>query len=193
MTLAGTCSGCWTRGAPRARRGGQTVAVTESLHMAFKIRHIATRFALLLAIAAVVPLLAYGFISLLSLQRGTHDSIVIGNQNVATRAAEEIQRYVSTNAELLKALGADLQDTGLDSRQQRQILSNYILRFREFHEITLFDEAGTSLASSRVGIPRVKIPRDPALSISGVTMSPIRVDNDLLPTTVFAVHLTQLN
>ncbi len=161
--------------------------------MAFKIRHIATRFALLLAVAAVVPLIGYGFISLMSLERGTHDSIVIGNQNVATRAAEEIQRYVSTNAEMLKALGADLQDTGLDSRQQRQILSNYILRFREFHEITLFDEAGTSLASSRVGTPRVKIPRDSALSISGVTMSPIRVDSDLLPTTVFAVHLTQLN
>ena len=161
--------------------------------MALKIRHIATRFALLLALAAVVPLLAYGLISLLSLQRGTHDSVVIGNQNVATRAAEEIQRYVSTNAELLKALGADLQDTGLDSRQQNQILSNYILRFREFREITLFDETGTPMASSHVGRPGVQIPRDSTLSISGVTMSPIRIDNDLLPTTVFAIHLTRLN
>src|SRR5580700_11890994 len=107
MTLAGTCSGCWTRGAPRARRGGQTVAVTESLHMAFKIRHIATRFALLLAVAAVVPLLAYGFISLLSLQRATRDSVIAGNLNVATRAAEEIRRYVTSNAEILKALSAN--------------------------------------------------------------------------------------
>src|ERR1700722_9014811 len=137
--------------------------------MAFKIRHIATRFALLLAIAAVVPLLAYGFISLLSLQRGTHDSIVIGNQNVATRAAEEIQRYVSTNAELLKALAADLQDTGLESRQQEQILRNYVQRFREFTGITLFDEAGTAGPSSHVVAPSVQIPRDSALSISGVT------------------------
>ena len=39
-----------------------------------KIRHISTRFALLLAVAAVVPLLAYGFVSILSLQRGTRDS-----------------------------------------------------------------------------------------------------------------------
>jgi signal transduction histidine kinase len=161
--------------------------------MAFKIRHIATRFALLLALAAVVPLLAYGFISLLSLQRGTHDSVVIGNENVATRAAEEIQRYVSTNAELLKALAADLQDTGLEPRQQKQILNNYIIEFQEFTEITLFDEAGNALASSRVGAPRVQIPRDSALSISGVTMSPIRIDNDLLPTTVFAIHLKRLN
>jgi signal transduction histidine kinase len=161
--------------------------------MAFKIRHIATRFALLLAIAAVVPLLAYGFISLVSLQRGTHDSIVIGNQNVATRAAEEIRRYVSTNAELLKALAADLQETGLESWQQERILRNYVLAFQEFHEITLFDEAGTPLASSRVSAPRVQIPRDQALSIDGVTVSPIRIDDDLLPTTVFAIHLTRLN
>jgi hypothetical protein len=36
-----------------------------------KIRHIATRFALLLGIATVVPLVAYGAVSILSLQRGT--------------------------------------------------------------------------------------------------------------------------
>src|ERR1700733_13644930 len=123
--------------------------------MVIRIRHIATRFALLLAIAAVLPLLAYGFISLVSLQRGTHDSIVIGNQNVATRAAEEIQRYVSTNAELLKAIAADLQETGLKSWQQERILRNYILELKEFREITLFDEAGTPLASSHVGAPSV--------------------------------------
>ncbi len=82
--------------------------------MALRIRHIATRFALLLGVAAVVPLVAYGAVSILSLRRGTRESVVNGNQNVAVRAAEEIRRYVVTNAELLKALAADLQDTGLD-------------------------------------------------------------------------------
>ncbi len=122
--------------------------------MAIKISRIGFKFALLLAGAAVLPLLAYGFISLLSLQRGTRDSIVIGNKNVATRAAEEIRRYVATNAELLKALAAELQDTGLQPWQQEQILRNYLLAFREFREITLFDESGRPLASSRVGPPQ---------------------------------------
>ncbi len=161
--------------------------------MAFRIRHIATRFALLLAIAAIVPLLAYGFVSLLSLQRGIHDSIVSGNQNVATRAAEEIRRYVATNAELLKALGAEMQDTGLQPWQQDRIVKNYVLRFREFHEITLLDEADKVLASSRVEPSRLQIPKQSLLAINGVIMSPIRVDKDLLPTTVFAIHLTRLN
>ena len=161
--------------------------------MAFKVRHIATRFALLLGVAAIVPLLAYGFVSLWSLQRGTRDSIVAGNQNVATRAAEEIRRYVVTNAALLKALAADLQDTGLDQRQQDQILKNWVLGFREFREITLFDEAGGVVATSRVGQPRVAIPKDSRLAIDRVSMSPIKVDSDLLPTSVFAIHLTRLN
>jgi len=137
--------------------------------MMFQIRRIATRFALLLALAAVVPLVAFGVVSLLSLQRGTRDSIVSGNENVATRAAEEIRRYVVTNAELLKGLAADLQDTGLDRRQQDQILKNYVLQFREFREITLFDEDGGALVSSRLGKPRIEIPRHAALSINGIS------------------------
>jgi len=161
--------------------------------VAITIKHIAVRFALLVAVAALLPLVAYGAISLLSLQRGTRESVIAGNQNVATRAAEEIRRYVVTNAELLKALAANLQDTGLTQRQQDQILKNYVLQFREFREITLFDEHAEMIATSRMGKPRVVIPKDTQINISGVAMSPIRVDEDLLPTSVFAIRLTHLN
>ncbi len=123
-----------------------------------RIRHLSTRFALLLAAAAVLPLLAFGVASLMSLQRGTRDSVVNGNVNVATRAAEEIRRYVTTNAELLKALAADLQDTGLEQWQQDRILKNYVLQVREFREITLFDEAGGTVATSRVAAPARRRP-----------------------------------
>ena len=158
-----------------------------------KIRHIATRFAIVLAIAAVLPLIAYGFWSLLTLQRGTRDSVVTGNLNVATRAAEEIRRYIVGNAEILKALAADLQDTGLQQRQQDRILKNYVLQFREFRELTLFDESRQVIATSRVTAPRVAIPSPLPPAVDGVAMSPIRVDEDLLPTTTFAIHTTRLN
>jgi signal transduction histidine kinase len=161
--------------------------------MAPRIRHIATRFALLLGGAAVLPLLAYGFDSILSLQRGTRASVVNGNQNVAVRAAEEIRRYVVTNAELLKALSADLQNTGLEQWQQDRILKNYVLQFREFREITLFDETGAMIASSRIGKPRVTVPKDARPVVDTVAMSPIRVDDDLLPTSVFSIRLTRLD
>jgi signal transduction histidine kinase len=161
--------------------------------MAPRIRHIATRFALLLGGAAVLPLLAYGFVSIISLQRGTRASVVNGNQNVAVRAAEEIRRYVVTNAELLKALSADLQNTGLEQWQQDRILKNYVLQFREFREITLFDETGATIASSRIGKPRVSVPKDARPVVDTVAMSPIRVDDDLLPTSVFSIRLTRLD
>ncbi len=161
--------------------------------MTFAIRRIAVRFALLLALAAILPLIAYGVVSIWSLQRGTRDSIITGNENVATRASAEISRYVVTNAELLKALAADLQDTGLTTMQQDRILKNYVLQFREFRELTLFDEAGAVVATSRVGPPRVAIPKSAPLNIDGVRMSPMRVDEDLLPTAVFGIHLLKLN
>jgi len=161
--------------------------------MAIKIRHLSTRFALLLAAAAILPLVGYGLVSILSLRRGTHDSVVNGNVNVATRAAKEIGRYISTNAELLKAVGADLQDTGLDTTQQDRVLKNYVLQFPEFREITLFDESGNALVTSRIGSAHVDVPRAARLALHGVAMSPIRVDRDLLPTTTFAIHLKRLN
>src|SRR2546423_11243842 len=139
--------------------------------MEMKIRRIAVRLALLLALAGVVPLVGYGLVSIWSLQRGTRESVITGNQNVAVRAAEEIRRYVITNTELLKALAADLQNTGLETWQQDRILKNYVLQFREFREITLFAESGAMIASSRVATPRIALPTDAHLSIDGVVMS----------------------
>src|SRR5206468_8655585 len=161
--------------------------------MALQIRRFAVRFALLLAAAAIVPLVAYGVVSILSLQRGTHESIVAGNLNVATRAAEEIRRYIVLNTEILKALAADLQNTGLEPWQQDRILKNYVVQFREFREISLFDESGGTIATSRVGKPRLRIPGHTPLTIDGVSIAPLHVDEDLLPTSIFAVHLRRLN
>jgi signal transduction histidine kinase len=161
--------------------------------VALTIRRIAVRFALLLGVAAVAPLIAYGVVSILSLQRGTRESVVAGNQNVAARAAEEIRRYIVTNADILKALGANLQDTGLDARQQDQILKNYILQFRQYREITLFDEAGAALVTSQIGRTRIEPPKKQLPLTDGVTMSPIKVDEDLLPTTLLTIPVMKAN
>ena len=141
----------------------------------------------------MLPLVAYGIWSLVTLQRGTRDSVVTGNLNVATRAAEEIRRYIVGDAEILKALAADLQNIGLTQPQQDRVLKNYALQFLEFRELTLFDEAGQVIATSRLTTPRVAIPSRLPPAVDGVAMSPIRVDEDLLPTTTFAIQLTRLN
>ena len=161
--------------------------------MTLRIRHIATRLALILALAAVVPLVGFGIVSLLSLQEGTRTSVMAGNRNVAERAADEIRRYVSGHANILTALAATLQDAGLEAWQQDRILKDYVLQFREFRELTLIGEDETVVATSRAGQPRVSIPDRPPVTLGSVTMSSVRLDDEDLPTATFAVHLRRLN
>ncbi len=158
-----------------------------------RISGIRGQFALILALAAILPLIGYGLISILSLQSGTRNSVGAGNLGSASRAAEEIRRYVAGHAEILRALASQLQNTGLEQWQQTTILRNYVLQFREFRELTLFDETGQPVATSRVGAPQVAVPADAPLVFEGVAMAPLRVDEDSLPTSVFAVSLRRLN
>ncbi len=71
------------------------------------------RFAVMLATAAVVPLLTYGVVSVYSLREGTRRTVTDGNLNVARQVGEQVRRYISTNLQILHALAADLDNTGL--------------------------------------------------------------------------------
>jgi signal transduction histidine kinase len=144
------------------------------------------RFALMLATAAVVPLLTYGAVSLYSLRESTRRTVTEGNINLARQVGEQVRRYVATNLQILDALAADLDSTGLDAAQQDRILKNYVLRFPEFRELTAFDAAGRPVASSRLGAPGVRIPGADAVDLYGARMSPVHVDDDLLPTALVA-------
>ena len=150
------------------------------------MKTLSVRFAVMLATAAVVPLLTYGVVSVYSLRDGTRESVEGGNLNVARQAGEQIRRYISTNLLIFQALGADLENTNLDLQQQDRILKNYVLRFPEFRELTVFDENRKALVSSRVGPPGVR-PERATIGVLGVMMSPVFVDDDLLPTTVVSV------
>jgi len=146
------------------------------------------RFAAMLATAAVVPLLTYGAVSVYSLREGTRRSVVDGNLNVARQVGEQVRRYISTNLQILQALAADLDNTGLSIDQQDRILKNYVLRFPEFRELTVFDGSGRPVVTSRLGEAGVKVPPDSSATLYGVRMSPVYVDDDLLPTALVAAR-----
>ncbi len=147
------------------------------------------RFAAMLATAAVVPLLTYGVVSVYSLREGTRRTVTDGNLNVARQVGEQVRRYISTNLQILDALAGDLEGAGLSADQQDRILKRHVLRFPEFREITAFDAAGAPTATSRIGAPGVTIPGPDATTIRGIRMSPVFVDNDLLPTMLVAAPL----
>jgi signal transduction histidine kinase len=153
------------------------------------VKNIATRFALLLAAAAVLPLLAYGAWSIVSLRNGAQRAVIQGNLNVAGRAAEQIELYVTGSVKILKAVAADLQQTGLEPWQKDRILKNFVLQFPEFRELTLLDDNGHPMVSSSLGTPNASVPGSEGVNVEGALMSNFSVDDDLLPTAVVAVRL----
>jgi signal transduction histidine kinase len=156
------------------------------------LKRITSRFALLLAAAGILPLLVYGAVSILSLREATRRSVITGNENVARRVAEQIGLYVQTNVDILQSVAGTLEDTNLESRQQDRILKNAVLDFPEFREVTLYDAAGGQLASSRVGQSKVQFPQSGTTFGSNITLSPIDIDGDLLPTAIVGVRLTKV-
>ena len=154
------------------------------------MKNISTRFAVMMAAAAVMPLLAYGAVSMYSLRSGAQETVVQGNLNVARQVSEQIDLYVTGSIKILKAVAADLQQTGLAQWQQDRILKNYVLEFPEFRELTLVDETGHPTTSSRLGKPSVNVPSADSTRIEGVLMSRFSVDNDLLPTADLAIRLS---
>jgi signal transduction histidine kinase len=143
----------------------------------------------MMAAAAVMPLLAYGAVSLYSLRSGAQEAVIQGNLNVARQVSEQIDLYVTGSVKILKAVAADLQQTGLARWQQDRILKNYVLEFPEFRELTFLDENGVPTVSSRLGKPSVSVPSSESARIEGVLISRFSVDDDLLPTAVLAIRL----
>jgi signal transduction histidine kinase len=153
------------------------------------MRTLTSRYVMLVATAAVAPLVLYGAVSIYSLRTGSRQSVIEGNRNVAERAAEQIQQYMDHHVSVLRSTAADLRDTQLEPWQQTLILTNHVIGFEVFRELTLFDPDGTPAATSRLGGPTLQPPRQP---IDRPYIAPVTVDDEFLPTTTVALPLTRL-
>ena len=153
------------------------------------MRTITTRFVMLVATAAVAPLLLYGVVSVYSLRTGTEQSVIDGNRNVAARAAEQIEQYMGHLVSVLRSTADTLHDTQLEAWQQRLILTNHVLDFEVFRELTLLGPNGAVVATSRLGGETLQ---PPAKLTSEPFIAPITVDDDFLPTTTVALPITTL-
>jgi signal transduction histidine kinase len=154
------------------------------------VKRISTRFALMMAAAALVPLLAYGAVSIISVRSGAQQAVIQGNQEVARQVGEQIEQYVIGNVRILRAVAAEMRQTALAPWQQDRILKNFVSDFREFKELTLINAHGEPVASSRLTMPAsAPIPGADSLNVDNVLISGITLDDDLLPTAVAAVRV----
>jgi signal transduction histidine kinase len=156
------------------------------------MKRITGRFVLLIATAAVLPLVVYGLVSVSKLTESTKQSVSLGNQAVAQQIAEQIKLYFDDSHRVLASIGTEIRSTQLLQWQQEQILRNHVLDFPEFREISVFDAGARVRASSRVGASTLKIPS--AAETENGTSSRFYVatpyiDSEGLPTTTMAIPL----
>jgi signal transduction histidine kinase len=153
------------------------------------MKRITSRFVLLIASAAIAPLVAYGVVSLIGLDRGTRSSVTDGNLRVAQQVASRIGQYVDHNTRVLKSIGLSLRGTNLQGWQQERVLRNYVLDFREFLEISYFAGSGRVLATSRLSGATLSVPAAEDVGPDGVFVAPVVLDEDGLPRTTLAVRV----
>lgn len=152
------------------------------------MRSIASRIILLIALAAVAPLLVYGVVSINSLRRGTEESVSHGNLSVARQISERVAEYFDSTRRILDSIGGQVQGMQLAQWQQERILRNHVLDFPEFREITIFGADGRVVATSRAAATRLEPPGTVSFD-NGVHIAPPRLDEDELPTTTMSLVL----
>jgi signal transduction histidine kinase len=150
---------------------------------------ITSRFVLLIASAAVAPLIVYGVISVINLQEGTVRSVSTGNQRVADQVAQQIGQYIEHNTRVLKSVGLELQGINLQPWQQSRVLKDYVIDFPEFSEITFFSAGGRIISTSRTGAPDLSVPEASSVSRDGIYIAPLQLDAENLPATTLAVRV----
>ena len=153
------------------------------------MKRITSRFMMLIATAAVLPLIVYGFVSMGRLKQGTETSVREGNLEVAEQVASQVKLYIDNNARIVRSLGQELSSTSLATWQQTRILTNHVLEFPEFRELSLLDASGRTIATSRLGGSRAKLPAPGDRSTLGVHVADVFLDDDALPTTDLSVRL----
>ena len=157
------------------------------------MKRITGRFVLLIATAAVLPLVLYGYVSVKNLTRGTEQSVTHGNQAVAQQIAEQIDLYFDNSHRVLASIGTQIRGTQLEHWQQEQILRNHVLDFPEFREISVFDAGGRVTATSRIGSSSLKIPSvggtEKGAADNAFYVATPYFDSDALPTTTMAIPL----
>ena len=148
------------------------------------------RFVLLIATAAIAPLVIYGLVSVSRLSAATQTSVTAGNLRVAQEVARRIRQYVQTDERILKSIGLELRTPGIEPWMQTRILKDYVLDFPEFREISLFNAAGQVLATSRVTGSQLAVPDAANVTGRDVYIAPLELDDDLLPSTTIAVRVS---
>jgi two-component system NtrC family sensor kinase len=160
------------------------------------MKKVSSKLIILLVLSALIPMVTYGIISIWTSRRATYTSVSQGNLNVAQRAAEQIELYVSNSIDVLKALAENINRADLKNWQKERIIKNYVINFEEFEQIYITDKEGREAVTTRLGMEPEDRSGEPAFktAISGETYrSDVFISDNLVPSMDIAVPLKRLN
>lgn len=121
------------------------------------MKSLSAKLIILLVIAGFVPLIVYGILSIWTSRYFNFKVVKEGNINVAKRAAEEIDLYITNRVSILNALLQNLGGPHMPLQEGKLIVENYILNFPEFRYISIMDKEGRELISSDSSMSERKI------------------------------------
>lgn len=159
------------------------------------MKSISTKLIFLLIIAILIPLGFYGILSIWTSRHFNFKSVTDGNMNVAKRAAEEIDLYVSNSLAILNALAQNLGRFNIPGNEQELMLSNYVLNFPEFGQIYITDKEGKAIIStdSRLLADRSQDIAYQTAIKGTIYKSEIFISKNLTPSMTIAVPMKKLN
>ncbi len=160
------------------------------------MKKISSKLIVLLVLSALIPMVTFGTISIWTSRRATYASVSQGNLNVAQRAAEQIELYVSNSIDVLKALAENINRADLKDWQKERIIKNYVINFEEFEQIYITDKEGREVVTTRLGMEPEDRSGEPGFktAISGeIYRSEVFISDNLVPSMSIAVPLKRLN
>ena len=159
-------------------------------------RKISTKLTITLVLAALLPMMLFGVISIFSSRQAHFKTVSEGNLNVAKRAAEQIELYVSNATLILQALADNINRMNLSELQKERIIKNYVMSFDEFHSIYVTDALGREVVTTDLGGKLQDRSHNPAFkeAIKGkIYISEVFISENLAPAMNIALPVIRLN
>jgi signal transduction histidine kinase len=160
------------------------------------MKRISTKLILLLTFSALIPLILFGILSILTSLKANHRSVSEGNLNVARASADQIELYVSNSINILRAISQNISRTYMERWQKETIIRDYVINFEEFERIYVTDRNGIIVVNSDLTNDLTDRSGELAFqtAIRGDTYrSEVFISENHIPIMIIAVPLIKLN
>ena len=153
------------------------------------------QMAIVLAFLVTIPMILLGYLLIVSSQTAVKTSVLRGHEQLAIRAAGQLEEFVKRPRELLITASSILGTLHADVWRQETVLTELALDEEIFGRVSSLDLAGKERVTSEFGTALKDRSEEPAFkaALNGVfTMSDIYISEDHTPYATMSVPVRQL-